>query len=495
MGMIMTKVTQARSRRLRRTIQASVLLTTMAMIGLAQANPEGGSVASGNATIQQAPGSTVIQQNSQQAIINWQSFNIGANESTHFQQPTNGVALNRINAQQGASQIFGQLSATGQIILVNQAGIYFGPSAHVDVGGIIASTSDISDRNFLAGKYIFDSPSPFNASVINAGTIRARDYGLVALAGAGVRNDGMIQANLGNVVLASGNKFTVDMVGDRLINFTVDEAATAAGIDQNGNKLKSGVSNSGNVIADGGTILMSAKSAQGVLDQVIDMSGVAQANSVAQKNGEIILQGDTEGLVNVTGTLTASGVQAGQTGGKVKVLGNLVALQNNAHVDVSGDAGGGEILIGGNAHGAGPEQNADYTFVGSAVNLNASATNNGNGGKVVVWSNQGTQFYGNILAQGGSQSGNGGWVETSGGNLIFKGHVNTSAFNGQTGSLLLDPTNITIQNGSPGDLDGEINTVGGATGLFFTDADAGSDTLSLCVTGVCLNFVLLDSRF
>ena len=148
-----------------------VLLGTVLIMGIALANPSGGVVSSGNATIQQTPGNTVIRQNSQQAIINWQSFNIGSNESTHFQQPTGGVALNRISPQQGASQIFGQLSATGTIILINQAGIYFGSGASVNVGSIIASTSDITDANFLAGKYIFNQPSSYNGSVINEGRL------------------------------------------------------------------------------------------------------------------------------------------------------------------------------------------------------------------------------------------------------------------------------------------------------------------------------------
>jgi filamentous hemagglutinin family protein len=261
------------------------------------ANPQGGIVAAGIVSIQQQPNSTVINQSSQQAIINWQSFNIGASEATHFQQPTGGIALNRISAAQGASQIFGQLTATGTIILINQAGIYFGPTARVDVGGIIASTSDISDQNFLAGKYIFDKPSPYNGSIINQGTIIAANHGLVALLGTAVSNEGMIQANSGTVILASGNKFTavvtVDLTGDQLINFTVDEKATSAGVSPiDGTPLKNGVNNSGTIIANGGTILMTAATAEGVLDRAINMSGVAIANSVGTKNGEIILSAD-----------------------------------------------------------------------------------------------------------------------------------------------------------------------------------------------------------
>ena len=178
--------------------------------------------------------------------------------------------------------------------------------------------------------------------------------------GTGVRNDGTIRANLGSVVLASGNAFTVDMSGDQLINFTINQAATSAGVDQNGVALKDGVSNTGSIIANGGTILMTAQAAQGVLDNIINMSGVAQAQSVSQQNGTIILQGDNEGTVTVSGTLDASGTASGSTGGTIEFFraSNLI-LKLAALFNASGDMGGGTILIGGNFHGAGPQQNAE----------------------------------------------------------------------------------------------------------------------------------------
>ncbi|MHB1947104.1 MAG: filamentous hemagglutinin N-terminal domain-containing protein, partial [Gammaproteobacteria bacterium] len=428
-----------------------VFLGTIILIGVANANPVLNNVASGNVTVQQSTGVTQVNQSSQQAIINWKSFNIGAKEATHFIQPTGGIALNRIDPSQGASQIFGLLTATGKIVLVNQAGIYFGPGSVVDVGGIIASTSNISDQNFLAGKYIFDQASPYSGSIVNQGSIIAQQHGLVALVGTSVSNEGFISANLGQVVLASGNKFTVDLSGDQLINFSIDEGASSPGVSPvDGSKMKNAINNSGSVIANGGKILMSAAAAQGVLDNVINMSGVAQAQSVAQQNGEIILSADPNvGTVQVSGKLDASGKASGQTGGRVKVLGANVKLNSPAVVDVSGDQGGGTILIGGNFHGAGPEPNASTTFIGSGVLLNADAITKGNGGQVAVWSNNATQFYGSISAKGGAQGGNGGYVETSGGYLDINGaSVNTLAPAGQTGTWLLDPTDITISSSS-----------------------------------------------
>src|SRR5579872_547963 len=181
----------------------AILLASFVMASVTFANPTGGVIASGTATIDQSPGVTTIQQGSQQAIINWQSFNIGSKEKTQFVQPnSSSVALNRISPNQGASQIYGQLSANGKIILVNQAGIFFGSGARVDVGGIIASTSDISNANFLAGKLIFDQPSKFGGSIVNEGHIKVANYGLAALLGNNVTNNGYIEAKLGSIVLA-----------------------------------------------------------------------------------------------------------------------------------------------------------------------------------------------------------------------------------------------------------------------------------------------------
>src|SRR5262249_44521467 len=151
------------------------------------------------------------------------------------------------------------------------------------------------------------------------------------------------------------------------------------------------------------------------------------------------------GTVKVSGKLIASGRSKGETGGTVKILGKKI-LVDNADIDVSGDQGGGTVLIGGNAHGQGPEPNADYTTFSSNSSINADAITNGNGGNVVLWSDFGTQFYGNISARGGALSGNGGWIETSGKNYldVNGGLVNTLAPHGLTGTWLLDPSNIYI---------------------------------------------------
>jgi hypothetical protein len=412
-----------------------VFASTVFFVNIAYSNPSLDNVAAGNVTVSQTATTTTVNQASQQAIINWNSFNIAAGEKTQFVQPnSSSVALNRINPSQGASQIYGSLSSNGQIILINGAGIHFGPGSMVNVGGMIASTTDISNANFLAGNYNFNLPSSLDGSIVNEGTIIAAKNGLIALLGSNVQNDGMIQAEMGSIVLGSGNKFTLDFYGDQLINFSVDEAASRGG------KIK----NTGTLLADGGKILVTAKAASGFLDNVIDMQGVAQAKSVYQHNGEIILSGN--GKVSVSGKLNVGGRHHHSTGGTIQVLGQYVHLLSTASLNASGAAGGGTILVGGNFHGAGPEQNALTTRVDAGAILQANALKTGNGGKIAVWSNEATQFAGSISAMGGALSGDGGFVETSGHDFlgVLGAKVNLTALHGAVGTWLLDPSDLTI---------------------------------------------------
>ncbi len=435
-----------------------VFIATIMVMSPALANPVLGNVASGGATITQTPNTTHVLQTTQKAIINWNSFNIGAQQSTSFIQPAGGVALNRISPTQGPSQIFGMLSATGTIILVNQAGIFFGPSAHVDVNGLIASTSDISNKNFLNGVYRFNRPSTNpNASIINQGRIIARQNGLVALVGNNVENDGFIRANLGNVVLASGSKFTVSFDNDQMINFTINQGASR------GSSNKAAVINKGTIVANGGNILLTAEAARGVLDNAIDMQGVAIAKSIHQQGGEIILSGG-DGLVTVASAkLIVSGRHHGQTGGLVQISGRNIVVKGHTKIDVSGDAGGGKILIGSNN-----KSPTSTTSIGPQTILLADALTQGNGGIVSILSTDATSVAGQISAKGGANSGNGGSVETSGSYLNVNGAtINLLAPHGQTGTWLLDPTNIYIAANQTD------ATTAGMTG---TDSSANTET-------------------
>ncbi len=446
-------------------LRLSTAIATLLLNSGVLANPVLDNVAAGQVSVSPQSSNMTVTQTSDKAIINWQSFNIGANESTHFAQPVNGIALNRISPQMGASQIYGHLSATGRIILVNQAGIYFGPTAHVDVAGLIASTRDISDANFLAGKYTFDQGSSYNGSIINQGQIIAANHGLVALVGQNVRNDGTIQAHLGSIALASGNKFTVDLYGDQMVNFTVEGAAPAADVDH-------AVTNNGSLIADGGTIIMTARTARGIVDNVVNMNGIARAQSVSEKDGVIILDAGA-GTASVAGKIDVAGKEKNTQGGTVKILARNIHLEKPAAIDASGDAGGGEILIGGNYQGRGPELNAYYTRIDNGVTINADAIDSGNGGKVIVWSDYATKFSGAISARGGAESGHGGFVETSGHYLDVKdAKVDLRAAHGKTGTWLLDPTDLTISTAA-------TSGVGFSSGTYTGNANVTSSILNV----------------
>ncbi len=425
---------------------AGGLLSYTSFISPLYANPQDATVINGAVSISQPDAKTVqIQQTSDKAIVNWQSFNIAAGEHTQFIQPgSNSIILNRVVGAD-PSKIFGQLSANGKVVLVNPAGIYFGAGAHVNVASLVATTADIKNEDFLAGNYHFIQASDKATSVINAGEIQAAE-GLVALVAPAVANSGVIQANLGKVVLASGNEYTVDLQGDQVINFVVSNKVTKAALDQEGKTMQDAVSNTGTIIADGGTVLMTAHVAQDVVQNVINMEGVIQANSVAQHNGEIILSGGEAGLVRVAGKIDASSHTAGQKGGNVKITGQAILLDSGADINASGNAGGGEVLVGGDYQGTGDLPHAQWLYMHKDAAITADALETGDGGKVVLWSDGATGFFGNISARG-SQTGNGGFVETSGHWVVLQGKVDASALSGQKGTWLIDPRNVTIDAG------------------------------------------------
>ena len=440
--------------------------------GLAVAGPNGGTVVGGSATIQGAGTSSVtVNQSSQNAIINWQTFNIGKNETTTFNQPnSSSVALNRVIGGQGPSFLDGTLTANGRVFIVNGDGILFGANSVINTAGFLATTNDIRNADFMAGKYNFNIPGNPNASIVNLGTITATSGGFAALVAPGVRNSGTITATLGTVSLAAGNAFTLDFYGDRLITLAVNDQIANQVIDvATGLPLASLVGNSGKLSANGGRVEITAAAAKAVVDSVINNTGVIEANSIGTKNGMIVLGAATAASkppgapvqnVKLAGKISAAGKDKGTKGGTVVVSGENIALAG-ATIDASGDAGGGKVLIGGDTGGGHPGAaaasielaklenfvipTATTVSVDGASVINASATGSGNGGKVVLWSDQRTTFAGTILAQGGATGGNGGFVETSSHGLLnFTGNVDTRAPVGSTGTLLLDPADYYI---------------------------------------------------
>lgn len=412
----------------------------------AHALPSDGAVEAGDVNIQQpTDNSMVIDQTSDRAIINWNSFDILNGQSVRFNQnSSSSITLNRVTGGGGASQILGSLSANGTVVLVNPNGVFFGAGSKVDVAGMIATTADIRSSDFLAGNMNFSKAGNPNASIINKGMITASDGGLVALVAPGVRNDGVIQANLGTVTLGSAQTFTVDMYGDSLYSFALGDKTTATPLDENGKPMDSAVENTGTITAQAGRILLTANAARDVVSHAVNNTGVLEASSAYMDGGTVVLSGGEEGNVRVAGTVNASGKKSGSKGGKVTVTGETITLAG-AQIDASGAAAGGTVLIGGDYQGQGSLQHAQTTDVDAASSINVSALENGNGGTAVIWSDVKTNFLGSITGTGGVLGGNGGTAEVSSkGELNYNGLVDMHADLGAAGNLLLDPLNIYI---------------------------------------------------
>lgn len=309
---------------------------------LAHANPQGGTVAGGNATIDQSGSVTTINQQTDKAILNWQSFNIDAGEITRFNQNagSHSIALNRVVGG-SPSEIRGALQANGSVWLVNPQGVLFGPTAQVDVHSLLATTANIADSDFLAGRYDFSQPSPnTNAGIWNQGSLSMGEAGLAALVAPSVRNDGVINGRLGTVILAGVPTFTIDLQGDGLVQFAATSVVGNA--PSNATAL---VQNTGTIQADGGTVLLTAAAASGVIADVINTSGLIEAHDVAMDAGHIVLAGGSSGRVVVDGRLDSSGANGGAAGA-IEVNGRSVLLAANARLDASGVAGEGRSLWG-----------------------------------------------------------------------------------------------------------------------------------------------------
>lgn len=283
-------------------IKAVSLLVMLACGSVAMAQPTGGVVTSGNATIAGPSNQLTITQTTPNAAINWQGFGIAAGESVRFVQPdSRSIALNRVVGND-PSAIHGNLSANGTVFLINPHGILFGRGSNVNVGGLVASTLNLSDDDFRAGRYHFSGSG--NGTVINQGVIRAADGGYVALLGAGVTNQGDVVAQKGTVALAAGRSLTLDMAGDRLLSVSVDEGTVNA-LVENGGLLQ----------ADGGRVIMTTQAASSLMSNAVNNTGVIQARTLENRNGTILLLGGMQnGTMQVGGTLDASAPNGGDGG-------------------------------------------------------------------------------------------------------------------------------------------------------------------------------------
>ncbi|HSB48374.1 MAG TPA: filamentous hemagglutinin N-terminal domain-containing protein, partial [Burkholderiales bacterium] len=415
---------------------------------VANANPTGPVVVNGQVSFAQA-GSLLSVTNSPGSIINWQQFSIGTGEVTRFiQQSPSSAVLNRVVGMDPSS-ILGTLQSNGRVFLINPNGILFGAGARIDVGGLVASTLNLSNEDFFGGRLNFAGDPAKAAAVVNQGRITAAEGGRVYLIGSAVENTGVITAPSGEVVLAAGNSVRVtESPGSRLqveITAPADSAVNLSEAVYGSRGIYGGlVRNSGTISADSavrtpdGRIILKASN-----DVTLEARSRITANGT--QGGSITAQAEA-GTLLADGVIEATGSEG--KGGTVELLGERVGLVNAAHVDASGSAGGGTVLLGGDYQGKNPDvQNAQRAYVGTATSIRADATHEGDGGKVVVWADGDTRYYGEISARGGLEGGNGGFVEVSGKqNLDFHGRVDVSAPQGEGGRVLLDPQDIVLNN-------------------------------------------------
>jgi filamentous hemagglutinin family protein len=509
---------------------ASALCTCLSI--QVYANPHGASIESGSASMVSS-GHTLTITNLPGTIINWDSFSINKGELTQFiQQNAASQVLNRVTGAD-PSQILGSLQSNGQVFLINPNGIAFGADARVDVAGLVVSTLNLSSGNFLAGQLNFEAQN--NAGAINnQGHLTVNEGGQIILIAPNIENSGIIRAPNGDILLAAGT--SVSIVDINHPGISVEISANATQALNVGELIAKNISIYGGIVTNSGEInantAVVGENGKIILDAQENLTTTATSSITANgvNGGTVVLA--SQGTSLIAGTIEAKGVEiptaeiANQTasviaglntvnnvvtpqvtsglGGTIVVLGHQIALMDDANLDVSGNHGGGTVLVGGDEHGVAspmllelvsqlpsfiptpiinttqsafaspivtqqvvsatsvpsntlnpslpltpgqiPLLTASVVWVSSSARIRADAEETGDGGKIILWSEDATRMYGQISAQGGTLSGNGGFVETSGKNYLTVLNVpNLTAANGLGGTWLLDPNNITIQ--------------------------------------------------
>ncbi|EEI4451963.1 filamentous hemagglutinin N-terminal domain-containing protein, partial [Salmonella enterica] len=408
--------------------------------GIALANPSlpaGGQIVAGQGSISTSGNQMTVNQNTHGMVANWNSFDIGKNHTVQFVQPdSSSVALNRVTGGH-ESQILGSLKANGQVMLINPAGVMFGNGAKVNTAGLVASTKNISNADFMSGHYTFSGGANPGAAVVNQGSLTTTKGGYIVLAADRVQNSGTVRTPGGQTVLAAGETVTLQLDNGGLTSVSV-----------NGTVVNALVENRGLLSATDGQVWLTARGKDMLLNTVVNNSGTIEAGGLTRHGGEIMLDGGDSGVVTQSGMLLADS-DTGR-GGKITIEGENIHLAAGSRASATGKTGGGDVYVGGGWQGKDSRiKNAAKVVMDKTAVIDVSARESGNGGQAVLWSDEYTNFLGTILAKGGSLSGDGGRVETSSfRNLQAFGDVKASAVAGRGGEWLLDPQDVTIVSGN-----------------------------------------------
>jgi filamentous hemagglutinin family protein len=412
------------------------LVTVVLTLGIvlnAPANPTGMTVRSGSATATTTGSQLTITTGSQNTLLNWQSFNIAAVDTTTFQEPsTTSIVWNQIN-NANPSQIYGSLQANGIVVLVNSSGFYFGPNSFVKAAGLVVSTANCMPPQNSGGGWEFNGPPPL-ASIVNYGQIKVGNGGSAFLLADKIENHGDIEAPGGSVGLAAGQ------------TVLLSERPDGRGMSMQVTLPSGSVDNEGRLVADGGTIAMHA--------QVVNQNGFIQANSVRNQNGVIELVASDQLTLGANSQITASGDNspAGSAGGTVTLQsGNNFSDSVGSQIITTGGTQGGN---GGNVEISAP----NVQSLNSSINARAQA--GWTSGKLLLDPDH------IILDTSGSGSAGSGTVlagDNPGSTLDL--NVNTAFANLAVSQIILQAVyDITLIGGTSWNLSGTIGAgLGGVT--------------------------------
>ncbi|MDX8430801.1 MAG: filamentous hemagglutinin N-terminal domain-containing protein [Candidatus Algichlamydia australiensis] len=381
------------------------------------AKPSGMQTISGNATCSERSGTVVIE-SGKRAVVKWDEFSIGKGEKVRFAMPdSNSAILNRVSGAR--SELLGQLDSNGKVYLLNPKGVLIGKDAIINTAGFVASSLDVLDQDFLRGEELLFSGDS-QADVINLGKISCLQ-GDVTLIAHHVANRGKIEGKF--VGLATGPKILLKPEGNQRIFI---EAKGGDCVAQSG-KIQS---------------LVTELRTGSVFDKAICCEGAIEATKIEERGGRIYLVAEN-GKTNVDGQVIA-------TGGEIQVLGNDIFLGDHAELNVSDCGRAGTILVGGDYRGLNPEIfTATDVVVTYGASAKADAVGSGDGGKIIFWADRMMHHNGNVSVCGGSDGGNGGFIEVSGHQYLINPDVRCDARapNGKFGTILFDPEgDITISS-------------------------------------------------
>ena len=413
---------------------AGLMAFVLASGQMAYALPTGWEVESGDVSFEQINPSTLnIISRTNTAVINYQSFNIAHGETVNFLMPESlSSILNRVLGG-GPSNIAGIINSNGQVMLINPAGINIASTANINTGAFLASSLGLNSADYLSGNWNFKKDPGGSGAIVNEGDIRAQRYAV--LIGSSVKNRGNVSVPLGSAIFAVGDQVRINVRPGVAVDVVVDEG------------LRGQLSHMAEVIGNQGTIdahavEMAAKVEETLFNTVINQDGIVRANQISNEGGKINIYGESANgnmLVKNTGELHADGT-LGVDGGDISVRGNTVENTGKITANATDGGDGGNIGI---------SSTRLTDLRGGQISASALG-NTGNGGKVMIWSDGNTNLRSNatILANGGRQGGDGGFIDLSGKNTVnWWGRMDASAPHGAAGTIMLDPTDIVIDIG------------------------------------------------